>query len=416
MRHILCYIKIMRILHTSDWHLGKIFHDRPLVEDQKCFLDQIIAQFKKAEEENDSYSALVVPGDIYDRSVPSADATRLFSEFLYSVNEQFPDLHQFYISGNHDSAARLAFADSFLGKHNIHITTDTKAMTVPVIVANNGEKAAFYQLPFLVPLSVPSEDEDKVNRTQQELYSAACKKIMDFHIAQYPDALPVIAAHLFTSGSSVSASERSNIGTAEQVDVAVFDGFAYGALGHIHKVQPCNKGKTVWYSGAPLAYNFDDSPETFMLDVRLEQGKAPSVSKVPFVPLHKVVRLEGKLREFSGPEADLEKFKVHKDDFVQVILTDEVMPSGSYDLLVKVFPNLLLVSPKERASGGNSGSLQQRKEAIRSNQPDRIFAQFLMDAYGKSASSQSEGSGKGDLVQKENKLFLKEALESGWGE
>ncbi len=149
----------MRILHTSDWHLGKIFHEYSLIEDQRHVLKQIIQTIKSAEEEKNPFAALVVSGDIYDRAVPPAEATTLLNDFLVQATNLFPSLHIFMISGNHDSASRLSFAASFLEKHNIHLATDTKNFTESVIVEQNGEKAAFYQLPFLQSGSIQKKSQ-----------------------------------------------------------------------------------------------------------------------------------------------------------------------------------------------------------------------------------------------------------------
>lgn len=404
----------MRFLHTSDWHLGKIFHEHSLIEDQKFFLDQIITCITKSIEDGNPFSAILIPGDIYDRAVPSAEATELFSNFLAEINKQFPSLHLFIISGNHDSATRLSFASHFFNAHNIHIVTDTKNYTSPVVLEKDDEKVCVYQLPFLQSLSIKSSDVDEDGdpvflRTQGELYTEACKNIVLEHKKNYGTLPSIVCAHLFTMGSLTSGSERSNVGTAEQVDVNLFKDFSYGAFGHIHKKQNCDKEHKCWYSGSPLAYNFDDNANTCMLDVQIDcKTGCADVKEIPIQSLHPIVKLEGKFEDFCGSNADLKKWKKYENNYVQVTLTDEVHVPNSYDFLKAVFPNLMLISRLEK-SGVGSSSIKERKEAINSKNPEIIFNQFLNDIYG-------EQFEKSELVEKEIKLMEEEAKKLNWGD
>lgn len=402
----------MRILHTSDWHLGKIFHEYSLIEDQRHVLKQIIQTIKSAEDEKDPFAALVVSGDIYDRAVPAAEATTLLNDFLVEATSLFPDLHIFMISGNHDSASRLSFAASFLEKHNIHLATDTKNFTKPVIVEQNGEKAAFYQLPFLQSgsikkkitksLSENSEENSDFCRTQQSLFEEACAQISESHKNNFGDLPAVLNAHLFTLGGIKNASERSNIGTAEQVDADVFKDFSYGAFGHIHKFQVCDKNHRCYYPGSLLAYNFDDDAESGMLDVQIKsKDEIPSVKRIFFKPLHKISKIEGKFSELINPEKNAEIIKNNNENFVQIILTDKTQPTEPFARLKNIFPYLLLLSSKDRANTKTSISLEQKEKAIKSNNPEEIFSQFLSDLYGEESET--------EIRKKEKELFLEES-------
>jgi DNA repair protein SbcD/Mre11 len=124
----------MRFLQTGDWHLGKVFYETSLVEDQRYFLDQIVTELEQAEADTVPYDAVAVPGDIYDRAVPPPEAVTLFSNFLNRVHTKFPRLHLFFLSGNHDSSDRLSFTAELLNRQNIHICTDTRHFTEPVII------------------------------------------------------------------------------------------------------------------------------------------------------------------------------------------------------------------------------------------------------------------------------------------
>lgn len=400
----------MRILHTSDWHLGKTFHEYFLIEDQRFVLNQILEVIKKAELEQNPFSALIVSGDIYDRAIPAAEATTLLSDFLTDLVEKFPYLHIFMISGNHDSASRLSFATSFLEKHNIHLATSTQKILEPIILEKDEEKVAFYQIPFLQPGSIKKENSDEILRTQEELFFEICRQIDLTHSEKYKNLPSVLNAHLFTLGSVHSFSERSNIGTAEQVDVSIFKNFTYGAFGHIHKFQVCDKQHKCYYSGSLLPYNFDDSPESGMLDVEVKsKNEIPTVKRILFEPLHKIVTLEGKFSDFIDFEKNKKYLDEHKNDFLQIILTDEIEPREPFSKLKNIFPNLLVLSSKNRANSKMNFSIQKRKEAISSNDFGQIFTQFLNDVYG--IQEDSNQISDSELIKNEKELFEKEAKE-----
>lgn len=393
----------MKFLHTSDWHLGKLFHEKSLIEDQEYVLNQIISTALQAKKQNSPYAALIVSGDIYDRSMPPSEAGIIFNRFLVKITSELPDLHIFINSGNHDSASRLSFAAEFLEQHNIHIVTNTKNITTPVVVCQGQEKIAFYQLPFLTPLSIPSEDEEKPNRTQQELYTAACSLIMESHKKNYGDMPSVINAHLYAKGCSLGASERTNVGTVEQVDSAIFKDFSYGAFGHIHKFQPCDKLKKCYYSGSLLAYNFDDSPKTGMLEVEItKENPLPKVKQIEFTPLHPIAKVRAKMADLIGSKADSILISQNQNNYIQAILTDEVMPTETFATLKNVFPNLLSVIMESESSSSTktSASIEMRKKAIDSNDPEKIFDQFMSDI---------EEDGESEVVQKEKQIFTEEA-------
>lgn len=402
----------MRILHTSDWHLGKVFHEYSLCEDQRFVLDQILGALKNAEDEGRPFSALLVSGDIYDRAVPPPEAAGLLDGFLTKASASFPYLHIFMVSGNHDSAARLSFASSFLEKHNIHLATGTKNFLEPVVLEQNGEKCAFYQLPFLHPGSInPAENEgagdnsEKVLRSQEELFREASSQIISHHKKKYGDIPLVLNAHLFTLGSSCGSSERSNIGTAEQVDVSVFKDFTYGAFGHIHKFQVCGRAHRCYYPGSLLPYSFDDSPESGMLDVEIKgAGDVPLARRILFNPMHRTATLEGKFSDFVSDDKNRGAVEKHKNDFLQIILTDEVPPREPFARLKKIFPNLLLLSSKTKAASAENLSIKKRRDAVRSNDFKQIFTQFLSDVCG-------DGRSDSALAEEEKELFKKEAEE-----
>ncbi|MCK9169163.1 MAG: exonuclease subunit SbcD [Treponema sp.] len=429
----------MKFLQTGDWHLGKIFHETSLIPDQEAFLSQITAELSNAQNDKKPYDALIVPGDIYDRSVPPSEAVTLLSTFLTNTHRTFSRLHIFILSGNHDSADRLSFASQILADDNIHICTDTSHLTDPVIVGKGNGAAAVYQIPFLHPgeirrgneadAAVLSEEGSQpdlfsghesfqnvpVLRTQQELITEAAVRIQKYHHKTYADLPAVVCAHLFTTTGRVSNSERSCVGTAEQVDADIFSRFSYTALGHLHGVQKVGKKSNVWYSGAPLAYSFDDSPETFMLSVCIEKDKEQEtvlVNKLPFIPLHKVIRLEGPFEKFYGKESDRQIISTNSENYVEIICTDNSVPENPMVLLRQNFHNILSFRKQDSLPGGSNTTMENRRKVIESDsvdKPEKLFDLFIHDVYGNKVPS-------GKDFTDERKLFLKLAENYSWTE
>lgn len=431
----------MKFLQTGDWHLGKIFHETPLIQDQQSFLSQITAELSNARNGGEPYDALVVPGDIYDRAVPPSEAVTLLSSFLTETHSSFPDLHIFMLAGNHDSADRLSFASRILAGDNIHICTDAAHLTEAVVVGKGNGAAAVYQIPFLHPgeirtkETVPAQTDspagtdgqrdlfagqeqsrsEHILRTQQELVSEAAAQILEHHSGAFEGLPSVVCAHLFTNGGHVSDSERGSVGTAEQVDADIFSQFTYTALGHLHGMQRAGKKSNIWYSGAPLAYSFDDSPETFMLSVRVEKngGKdAVTVNKIPFVPLRAVVRLTGPFEKFYGNDADEQLISQNAESYVEIVCTDSSVPENPMALLRQNFHAILSFRKQDSATGASNAAMEDRRRVMESDsadKPEKLFDMFIQDVYGGTIPS-------GDDFAEERKLFLKLAENYSWSE
>lgn len=394
----------MKFLQTSDWHLGKTFHEVNLNEDQQYFLNQIFKELEKEEKKGVPYDGLLVPGDIYDRPIPPSEAVTMLSSFLGKIHKAFPKLEIFLLSGNHDSAERLSFLKGILSELKIHIKTDVISFNEPVVLEKGGEKCAVYQLPFLYSGAF-FDDEGNSIKKQDDLYKYACEKIFQAHTENYSDATSVICAHLMTVKSLVSDSERSFVGTAEEVNASYFECFDYSAVGHLHSYQTAGKKKNVVYSGAPLAYSFDDKPERFMLRVEVQKDKIPVVESIPIFPLHNVVRLKGSFKTFYGAAEDKELIKKHENDFIEILINDSVVPEGAVSLLRTNFKNLLSFRKETKEESVINSEIKKRTEAVESNNPDVIFEGFIAELYGNE---------KPENYESEKKAFLVLAKENDW--
>ncbi len=356
----------MLILHAADLHLGKTLHERDISADQAAMLERLLALLSERRP-----AALLLAGDLYDRSIPPPEAVRLFDSFLSRAIGADSGLVIVAISGNHDSAARLSFGTKIMSKAGLHIRTDPALCVEPVLVERGGERALIWPLPFLGSgvFEIPPREAREMSsadaqaeldfeeagrdsgdgssvmrpaylRGQAELFAEAMRRILPrLDSSGRPRSTSnVLLAHCFAAGGSPSESERSFAGSAEQVDAAFFDSFDYAALGHLHRFQPAgSKGR---YAGSPLAYSFAEGvePKGFVL-VDIEAGRGFEAELLPVTPLHAMRRIEGPFSVLSAPGS----YPKYREDFVEARLTDPQPVLNPADPLRANFPNLLSV-------------------------------------------------------------------------
>ncbi|MDR2185542.1 MAG: exonuclease subunit SbcD [Treponema sp.] len=393
---------MVKFLHTADLHLGKVFHDHSLLEDQAFMLDQLGGILS-----DKSYSALLIAGDIYDRSIPSPEAVALFGAFLEKMCSIRPDLVILILPGNHDSAPRLGFGRELFAKLDIHIAAEPERAFEPVLVKNPGETCAFFLLPFLYPgclcggngLAGSGEAPDPAGpgspapgdpvRSQSRLAEIAAARLETARAkaVKAGAVLTVLGAHLFTLGGRESESERIFLGTAEQVDANLFSGFDYTALGHLHRFQKI--GSNAWYSGSPLAYSFGEADqEKVFLSVELDPVGAalPRVIPIPVRPLWKLRRLWGSFNFFFGDSAEDPVIIEAEKDYLEISLDDTTLVENPLALLRPRFPRLLSIRQETafaRLAAGNSGVTGEALPHGGSKRsPSEDFADFLSGIYG----------------------------------
>jgi exonuclease SbcD len=397
---------MVKFIHTADLHLGKIFHEYSLVEDQRYLLDQLTDLLADT-----SYGALLIAGDIYDRSIPSPEAVSLFGAFLGKLRALRPSLKILLLPGNHDSPSRLGFGRELFTELGIHIAGDPESSSDPVTVTQN---CAFFLLPFLSPgsLRAPSEEGEPI-RSQKRLAEEAARRLEEGRrrAAASGPVMTVLGAHLFSLGGLESESERVFLGAAEQVDVGLFSDFDYLALGHLHRFQQV--GPNAWYSGSPLAYSFDEADqEKVFLSVELAPGAPPRVEPVPVRPLRRLRRLRGPFGCFfkgeawlnpaenppgAAPAADAfgktpaadppgESALIGAEgDYLEIALTDPHLVENPLALLRPRFPWLLSIKQDEALAAlsrlDSLPSPQTPALGVRRSPLDD-FGDFLTELYG----------------------------------
>ncbi len=396
----------MKLLHTGDWHLGKSLHETSLLEDQRHMLD-----FLRVCLSRDDYSVLLIAGDIYDRTIPPAEAVELFSDFLVRIRQDFPALSVCIIPGNHDSAQRLSYADRILGSQHIHIICNPEQTFNPIIItAHNGERLALFLLPFLAPGTLKSPDSEKtasaiqaesgefdfsseaipILLSQADLAAEASRRFRTLLKSPELKVMPsILVAHLFTLAGTQSESERLFLGTAEQVSPSLFSDFSFVALGHLHRTQKVTD--RMYYAGSPLAYAFDEAgnEKSFLkLDIDCTSPSFPVlVTSIPVVPFRNVVRLSGSFAEFYSGVS----FDSHSPDYLEITLTDDSLIANPMNLLRPKFPFLLSLRQGPGADtdfsgtdpAGTDSALRNGKDALdEKRDPVSDFCRFEEMLYG----------------------------------
>lgn len=339
----------MRILHTSDWHLGRRLHEHSLLEDQKVVLGQLL-QVLAAE----PHDALVVAGDVFDRGIPSEEAVSLLGELLRDLRRAAPSLPVVLIPGNHDSATRLGYAAEIFQVAGIHLRASHRSadLETPVVVRGaGGDEAELWCIPFLWPGSLTlaaGAARTTAVGSQADVLAEAVSRVRARGSA---GRLQVAVAHCFVSGGAVTESERTLVGEAVRVDPGLFAGFDYAALGHLHR--PQQVAANAWYSGSPLRYSFSEvNDEKSFLSVELRAGQAPSVTAIPVRPLRGMsVVCAGLADVLSAPLV-----AAHGRDYVRIELSDGAA-SAPITLLRESYPHLLDLRVPSALSAAAAGGL-----------------------------------------------------------
>ncbi len=333
----------LRLLHTSDWHLGRTFHEASLLEDQAWVLDRLLEALAETRPD-----ALVIAGDVFDRAVPSAEAVSLLDQTLNRIAAlKIPVIA---IAGNHDSAERLSFGSRLLEASGVHLRGALDRVVTPVAIPGKG---FVYALPFVDPEVVRGITGDESLRG----HHAATERVL---IAARADAagrdLPcVLTAHAFVSGAAETPdSERPiSVGTAGAVPAEALAGFDYVALGHLHAPQEVAPG--VRYSGSLLKYSFAEAAHAKAAWlVEVERGAARATA-VPLGQKRDLLRVRGRIDDLLR-RPDLEP---RRGDLLEVTLDD---PGYVFDALYRLrarFPHVLSVIPAQLSAGGE-GSFAER--------------------------------------------------------
>lgn len=367
----------MRILHTSDWHIGRTFHGVDLLADQVAALDAI-AELVATQ----SIDVVVVPGDIYDRAVPSADAVAVCNRGLEAIRAAGAVIVA--TSGNHDSPARLGSGAAFAGAGGLHLMTRVDNVATPVIIDDEYGPVAFYGIPYLEPETTRRQLDVPTARTHAEVLDAAMGRIrsdLDSRTVAGQKVRSVVLAHAFIVGGEATGSERSiSAGGVETAPASAFDGVDYVALGHLHSPQRLTD--RVRYSGSPLPYSFGERSHrksVWILD--LDAAGLGPVERVDLPVVRGLTHIEGTVEELVADPA----YDDAEDHYVSAVLTDPVRPVDAMRLLQKRFP--FAVHLEWRRPEGAS-ELRYR-DRVRGRTDIEIAESFLTDMRSEPTVSES---------------------------
>jgi len=326
----------MRLIHTSDWHLGRSLHGASLLGYQAEFLDWLLEQARRHQ-----VDAVLVAGDVYDRAVPPTDAVRLLDAALLGFSRAGVPIVA--TSGNHDSAIRLGFGAGLSEEAGVHLRTSVADLDRPVLLRDAHGDVAVYGVPYLLPDAVMAELD--CARSHKAVLAAATARIRADAAAR-GIGRSVILAHAFVTGAQPAESERDiRVGGIADVPAAVFGGFSYVALGHLHGQQEIaagDGGPVVRYSGSPLAFSFGEKNHAKSVTLA-EIGAAGQVTVTKLAtpvprPLAEVRgRLDDLLARAGTELAGL------AGAWVKVVLTDPVRPPAPMERLREKWPHTLVL-------------------------------------------------------------------------
>ena len=317
----------MKFIHLSDLHLGKRLNEYSLLEDQEFILKRILAI---ADEETPD--GVIIAGDVYDKTVPPAEAVSLFDSFLVNLAKR--SIKVFIISGNHDSAERLAFASKLIGQSGVHLSPVYDGTVEKFTLSDAYGKVNVLLLPFIKPAHVRAFYPDEEIASYTDAVRIALKQApIDTRERN------VLITHQFITNSKRSESEDISVGGTDNVDASVLYDFDYVALGHLHAPQNCNSQK-IRYCGTPLKYSFSESKdEKSVTVVNLEEKGSLSVRTVPLIPLRDLAELKGSYEELMR-KSFYENTSL-REDYVHITLTDEEDVPDAIGKLRTVYKNLM---------------------------------------------------------------------------
>ena len=321
----------MRILHTSDWHLGRSFHREDLLGHQGAFVDHLIEVV-----ESEKVDVVVVSGDVYDRALPHVDAVALADETFARLASSRAKV--VVSSGNHDSAQRLGFGSRLMDFAGVHVRTDASSVGTPVVLKDRHGDVAIHALPYLDP-SALLDPWQLSHRSHEAALTQAMTRVRADLAARGPKTRSVVLAHAFVAGAEPSESERDiSVGGVSRVPTSVFDGIDYTALGHLHGSHVLSPG--LRYSGSPLAYSFSEADQvkgSWLVELTAKGFGSASWIDSP-VP-RRLSRITGSLADLLKDPALTDR----EDDWVQVTLTDVPRPARAMEQLRRRFPHTLVL-------------------------------------------------------------------------
>lgn len=372
----------MKFFHLSDLHIGKQLFQYSLYKEQEHLLKLIVNQVQERRPD-----VILIAGDIYDKSVPSAEAVQIFDAFLTELANIEPSVPVLIIAGNHDSAKRLDYASGILKREHIHIVgtppmSETDYVT-KVSLSDMYGPVNFYLLPFMKPGHVRSIFPDV------ESYDDAVCRLLKREQIDTMQRNVLLTHQFYVNGGENPArsdSEMITVGTIDSVDVSAVGMFDYVAMGHIHRMQSVKEPKFA-YSGTLFPYSVSEAlQEKGFYEVELgEKGQEPMITRISIKGLRTVVKLTGMLAEI------VEMAHEHSDDYVSIVLTDEKIPFEAKELLESYYSHILEIRFDNRDT---RALMQEFEEDVDTTDPLQIFEGFFRELHQRDLNAQEHDAVK----------------------
>jgi exonuclease SbcD len=366
----------MRLLHTSDWHIGRSLHGTDLLAEQEAVLSGLARIVTE-----ESVDVVLVAGDVYDRAVPSADATAVLSRVVARIRRAGAEV--VLTPGNHDSARRLGTFSELLSAGGLHVRAETAKLDEPVLLADEHGEVAVYGLPFLEPEVARHElgltGGQGGGKSHEAVLATAMERVRS-DLFLRPGVRSVVLAHAFVGGGVPSESERDIcVGGVDLVPAPVFDGVDYVALGHLHRPQTLSP--RLRYSGSPMAYSFGEAGQQKLVWlVDLDATGLTDVRAVPLPVPRRLTVLTGELDELLADPAHT----AVEEHFVSVRLTDAARPVDPMRRLQARFPHCVHLEWSGAGAAGDGRSYQER---MRGRSALEVAGEFVTHVRGVPASA-----------------------------
>lgn len=374
----------MKLIHLSDLHLGKRVNEYSMLEDQEYILKKIVNIID--EEQPDG---VIIAGDVYDKSVPPADAVGLFDDFLVQLSRR--SLEVFVISGNHDSPERIAFGSRIMDAGGIHLSPVYSGKIAPFAMKDEYGTVNIYMLPFIKPAMIRRFCEEEIATYTDAVRYAVSQMNVD------PSERNVLITHQFVTGASRSESEEISVGGTDNVDAGTFEAFDYVALGHIHSPQNCGSDR-IRYCGTPLKYSFSETRDQKSVTVvELAEKGDVFYRTVDLIPQYDMVELKGTYEELTAKS--FYENTTWQEDYTHLTLTDEEDIPDAIGKLRTVYHRLMKLDYDNRRTRSNT-EISGESE-VESKTPLELFEDFY--------SLQNN-----QPMSREQTEFMKELIEKTW--
>ncbi len=376
----------MKFIHLSDLHIGKKVNEFSMLEDQQYIFEKIIQIIDEQKIE-----CVLIAGDIYDKSIPSKYAVQLFDDFLTKMAKR--NIPIFIISGNHDSAERIAFGSKLMCQSKVYFSPAFEGDIKPILLRDEYGEIAVYMLPFIKPAIVKNIYE----YADIESYNDAVKIAIE-HMDIDKNRRNILVAHQFVTGAETSESEDISVGGIDNVDACVFDDFDYVALGHIHKPQHIYRD-TIRYCGTPLKYSFSEAKHKKSVTiVTLKQKQNIMIDTIELIPKRDMCEIKGYYQEVTA----LNYYQnMNTQNYMHIILKDEQDIADAMAKLRSIYPNIMRLDYDNKRTQNNQ--IIQTTQNIENKTPLQLLQQFYEIQNN-------------DVMNKQQTMFCSKIMEEIWEE